>query len=79
MHQMNRNIITIKDIHLEVEVELYPREKTLSLLSRFPEKLKKPLTMTVSQDNEPQLLNEQKFTINNRSNQIFSEQIHTII
>lgn len=79
MYQMNRNIMTIKDTHLEVEVELYPRDKTMSLLSRFPEKLKETLTMTVSQDNEPQFLNEQKFTINNRSNHIFSEQIHTII
>lgn len=38
-----------KDTHLEVGVELYPREKILSLLSRFPGKFEKPLAITVSQ------------------------------
>lgn len=75
---MNRNMMPIKDPHLEVEVEQYPREKTRSLLSRFPETFEKPLVITASQDNEPQLLSEPKSTINNGSNQIFSEQIHTV-
>lgn len=45
---MNRNTITTKHTHLEVEVELYPREKTLSLLSHFPGKFEKSITKIMS-------------------------------
>lgn len=38
-----------KVTHLEVEVELYPRERILSLLSHFPEKFEKTLAIIVSQ------------------------------
>lgn len=43
---MNRNM-TKKDTHLEAEVELYPREKTQSSQSHFPEKFERPLAVTV--------------------------------
>ena len=41
---MNRNT---KDTHLGDEAELYPKERTLSLLSRCPEKFEKPLAITL--------------------------------
>lgn len=44
-----KNMMPAKDTHLEVGVELYPREKILSLLSCFPGKFEKPLAITVSQ------------------------------
>lgn len=49
--------MTTQGSHLEVEVEQYPRGKTLSLPSCFPEKCGKPSVVTESQDNET-LLNE---------------------